>query len=79
MNVVVVSLWIFTSESILDAPFWNGSPVGQPTARGGATVPRPPQTAALGVAGERTGANAELGERGASKGVVPGRQYGGGL
>ena len=57
MNVVVVSLWIFTSESILDAPFWNGSPVGQPTARGRATVPRPPQTAALGVAGERTGAH----------------------
>ena len=35
-----------------------------PTPRGCATVPRPPRTAALGVAGERTGVAPELGERG---------------
>ena len=40
------------------------APERQPTTRGRATVPRRPHTAALGVAGERTSANARLGERG---------------
>ena len=34
------------------------------TGRDRATGPRPPHTTALGVAGERTGPNARLGERG---------------
>ena len=49
MNVVV-SLWIFTSELFLECPV---SPERHAAARGRATVPRPPHTAALGVAGER--------------------------
>ena len=94
MNVVsvVVSRWIFTCESVSECPFWNGSPdesvsecpvwEGSPerhaTARGRPIVPRPPPRAAVGVAGDRTGPNAKLGERGASKGAVPGPRYGGG-
>lgn len=35
-------------------------------------VPRPPKTAALGVPGERRGAVAALGDRGAWKGALPG-------
>ena len=58
--------------------FRNGSPEHHATAHGRATAPRPPHTAAVEVAGERTGANAKLGERGASKGAVPGPRYGGG-
>ena len=34
--------------------------------------------AAQGLIGERTGPNSRLGERGASKGAVPGPRYGGG-
>ena len=40
--------------------------------RGRSTVPHPPHTAAQGVIGERKGPNAKLGERGASKGALPG-------
>ena len=43
------------------------APERQPTHRERATVPRPPHTAALGVAGERTGAAANCGERRLSK------------
>ena len=68
MNAVV-SLWIFTTESFLECP------VSELFSR----QPRPAHTAPLGgVAGGRTGANAKLGERGASKGAVPGPRYGGG-
>ena len=35
-------------------------------------VPRPPHTAALGVLGNKTAAAAQLGERGAWKGALPG-------
>ena len=45
------------------APFWNGSPERHPAARDRESAPRPPHTAALGVAGERKGANAKVGER----------------
>ena len=61
-----------------NAPFWDGFPQRHATARGRATVPRPPHAASLGVAGERTGPNAKLGERGSSKGAVLGPRYGGG-
>ena len=44
---------------------------GSPTAAR-ATVRRPPRTAAHGVPGERTGAAAELGERGDVKICLPG-------
>ena len=46
------------------------------TPHGRATGPCLPHTTALGDPGERTGAEAQLGERGASKGAVPGPRYG---
>ena len=49
----------------------NGSRERHATPRGHATVPRPPHVAALEVAGERTGANARLGERGFPKVDLP--------
>ena len=45
------------------APFWNCFPERHRGARDRASAPRPPYTAALGVAAERTGANAKLGRR----------------
>ena len=48
------------------------SPERHRTSRDRKTVPRPPHIAAQGVVGERTGPNAKLGERGASKGALPG-------
>ena len=41
-------------------------------ARGRASTPLPPYTAALGDPGQRTCPNAKLGKRGASKEAVPG-------
>ena len=47
----------------------NVSPERHRPPRSRATAPRPPNTATQGVIGERSGANAELGERGAWKGT----------
>ena len=63
-NVVVVSFWIFSHTAAMClfqyAPFWNGPPSA---TRSPAATPRPPHKAPLGVAGERTGPKARLGER----------------
>ena len=48
------------------------------TARGRKTAPRPLHTAAQGLIGEKTGPNAKLSERGASKAAAPDPRYGGG-
>ena len=73
----MTSKWIF-----INMPRYNihtqksaASPVRHPTLFGTTTVPRPPHTSALGVPGERTVANAPLGERGergAWRGPLPG-------
>ena len=53
-----------------ETPGLSRAPPDPPRPR--TTVPRPPYMAALGVVGERSGANAKLGERRASKGAIPG-------
>ena len=64
--MVVMSFFIFNPMSVLVCPECHRTP------RGRATATRPPHTAALGVAGERTGATVELVEREASNGALPG-------
>ena len=71
VSLLIVSIWIFTTESVLVGFRKPAALERHPTARGRATVPRPSHTAALGVPGERTGANAQLGE-GGRRNLVPG-------
>ena len=62
----------FGSSNYIGFSMDRGAPA-LPAANGPlAAVPRPRHTAALGVVGERTGPNVKLGERGASKGALPG-------
>ena len=74
--LIIIRLWLASSRfesshlsrcysTHIECPFGNGSPERHATARGRATVPRPPHIAAFGVAGERTVPNVKLGERGA--------------
>ena len=69
--IVVMTFWVFETICVLrmHAPRGNGSPERQRISRGCATAPRPPHIAPQGVIGERSGANAELGKRGAWKGA----------
>ena len=69
----MTSFGIFTNFFFFkNTPRGTGSPNRHRASRGRATAPRLPHTAALGVTGERMGAAAELGERGASKGALLG-------
>ena len=77
--MVVAPRSIFTFESVLECSVLERLSRVQrdcsecyATTRGHATLPRPPHTVALGVAGARTGANAET--RRAGK-IAPGTGY----
>ena len=75
--VVVTMTWLCPNGSsrlsrFQYAPLANSSPERHRTPRGRTTAPHLPHTAAQSVIGERTGPNAKLVERGASKGVLPG-------
>lgn len=54
------------------APRLTGSTAGNPTPIGTAPAPGPPHASAVGDPGEKTGANAELGELGAWESGLPG-------
>ena len=75
---VVVSLWNVTTIPVFSMPVrerFSRELQGRPRPRGRAT---PAPHGGISVIGERTGSNAKLDKRGASKGPVPGPRYGGG-
>ena len=79
LMVVVAPRSVFTFESVLECPVLKrllrvlrDRSEGYATTRGHATLPRPPHTVALGVAGARTGANAKTRRAGSIDKTAPG-------
>ncbi|CAM9445941.1 unnamed protein product, partial [Laminaria digitata] len=69
----MISHFIFKTMPVLVCSAQNLLSRVPPISRDRASVQRPTHTAALGDPGEITSANAQLGERGAWEGVIPGK------